>query len=130
MNGARSGGSITLAEAARRFERWRRSSGRGKRIPQELWSLAAELAGEHGVSKTSAALRLNYYALKKRVAGAPNNEEQRPTFVEVSLGSLPAATPCVLELADARGVKLRVELPERVAGELGAVARTLWETAR
>lgn len=123
--------SITLAEAARRFERWRRTSRRGKRLPAQLWSVAAELAGVHGVSKTSSALRLNYYALKKRAASVSNGEERRPTFVEVALGSLPAATPCVVELADGRGMKLRVELPAHsAAGELGAVARTLWEVAR
>ena len=131
MSTIRTVGSMTLAGASRRFERWRRSSRRGKRIPAELWSVAVELAREHGVSKTSASLRLEYYALKKRLEaeGAPSVEGRRPTFVEVALGSAPA-TPCVLELVDGRGLKLRVELPDRAAAQLGGVARSLWEAAR
>lgn len=118
---------ISLSEAEREFTRWRRSSRRGRTIPAALWSLAVTLVGEHGVSKTSRALRLDYYALKKRVEAAdtPVDEPQRPSFVEVALGST-VAMPCVVELADGAGVKLRVELPERAAGELGAVARMLW----
>lgn len=131
MNAAHTRLSIALAEGLRRFERWRRLSRRGKRIPAELWSVAVELAREHGVSKTSATLRLEYYALKRRLEaeGAPSVGERRPRFVEVALGSAPA-TPCVVELADGRGLKLRVELPDRAAAELGSVARTLWEAAR
>lgn len=130
MSTASSRSAITLAEASRRFERWRRSSRRGRHIPAELWSVAVELARRHGVSKTSATLRLEYYALKKRLeAAGASVAERRATFVEVALGSVPA-TPCVVELADGRGLKLRVELPDRAAAELGAVARALWEAAR
>jgi len=130
MNTASSRSAMPLTEASRRFERWRRSSRRGKRIPAELWSLAVELAREHGVSKTSASLRLEYAALKRRLeAEGAGVEERRPRFVEVALGSVPA-TACVVELADGRGLKLRVELPDRAAAQLSAVARSLWEAAR
>lgn len=130
MNATPTHCSVSLSEAERKFTRWRRSSRRGKTIPVELWSLAVALAGEHGVSKTARHLRLDYYGLKKRLEAAATwiDEPFRPTFVEVALGS-PLAMPCVVELADGAGVKLRVELPERAAGELGALARTLW-TAR
>jgi len=130
MNTASSRSAMPLTEASRRFERWRRLSRRGKRIPAELWSLAVELAREHGVSKTSASLRLEYAALKRRLeAEGAGVEERRPRFVEVALGSVPA-TACVVELADGRGLKLRVELPDRAAAQLSAVARSLWEAAR
>lgn len=124
---------VSFSQAERKLARWRQSSRRGKAMPEELWSLAVALAGEHGVSKTASSLRLGYYALKERVAAAsaPSVAVQRPAFVEVALGPLStAATPCVVELVDGRGVKLRVELPERAAGELAAVARTLWAAAR
>lgn len=127
---ASTGSAITLAEASRRFERWRRSKHRGRCIPAELWSAAVELAREHGVSKTATALRLEYYALKRRLEARDGEaEERRPTFVEVALPAV-SSTPCIMEIADERGVKLRVELPARAAGEVGAVARTLWEAAR
>jgi hypothetical protein len=121
---------ISLSEAERRFTRWRRSSRRGEAIPAGLWSLAVALVGEHGVSKTARGLGLDYYTLKRRAeaAGKPM-DEPRPAFVELALGS-PTAMPCVVELADGAGVKLRVELPERAAGELGALARTLWAASR
>ena len=131
MSAARSRCPVSFSEAERKFARWRRSSRRGQPIPAELWSLAVALAVEHGISKTATTLRLHYYALKERVeASATSTGERRPAFVEVALGSLPATPRCVVELADERGVKLRVELPERMAGELGAVARALWEAAR
>ena len=41
----------------------------GARIPEALWSRAAELAATHGVAKVAASLRLDYYRLKRRVTG-------------------------------------------------------------
>lgn len=105
-------------------------------MPEELWSLAVALAGEHGVSKTARGLRLGYYALKERVAatataGAGSVSERRPAFVEMALGPLMPETPaCVMELADARGVKLRVELRQRSPEEIASVVRALWGAAQ
>jgi hypothetical protein len=49
----------------------------------------------------------------------------------MALGPLMSATPaCVVELADARGVKLRVELPQRSSDEIASVVRALWEAAQ
>lgn len=54
--------------AQREFEDWRatRTSIR-KRIPEPLWSLAMDLAIEHGTYRTAKALRLNSDTLKKRL---------------------------------------------------------------
>lgn len=133
MKPAPSRGPISFSEAESQLARWRRSSRRGKPMPEELWLLAVALAGEHGVSKTARSLRLGYYALKERVAaaGAPNVSERRPAFVEMALGPLmPVTAACVMELADARGVKLRVELPQRSSEEIASVVRALWEAAQ
>lgn len=132
---------VALARARRRFERWRQSSRRGARLPAQLWSLAVELAREHGVSKTAATLRLEYYALKKRMqaeaADGASVEPRHPTFVELALGSAAGSTlesaparGCVLELADGRGLKLRVELAAQSVAQLSGVVRALWEAAR
>jgi hypothetical protein len=48
-----------LAQARCRFEAWRERRLRGRRIPQPLWDLAVQLAGQHGVSRTATALGLN-----------------------------------------------------------------------
>jgi hypothetical protein len=45
----------------RRFQAWRERRKPGVRIPQPLWAIAIRLAKSHGVSRTSAALGLDYY---------------------------------------------------------------------
>ena len=124
-----------LSDARRQFERWRRSRKRGTRIPEALWRAAAEAGQEHGVSKTAQALRLDYYALKKRVESVP--EERVATappsevkFLEIPLGAPPARPECVLEFEDGQGARLRVELQGSALAELETVARSLWNLAR
>ena len=39
-------------------------------IPDNLWSSAVEMAREHGPNRKASSVRLNYYALKKRLASA------------------------------------------------------------
>ena len=56
-----------LARGRRRFERWRRDHKPPARLPVYLWSLAAELAREYGISRTARTLRLEYNGLKKRL---------------------------------------------------------------
>jgi hypothetical protein len=114
------------------LERWRRWRPPGERIPSRLWSTAVELAREHGVSRTSSALRLDYYALKGRLeelakASPPLTRRTRVVseprrrvesghgFVEVFPLSLPnpsvtSVADCAILVEDARGTRLRVEL--------------------
>jgi len=96
----------TLPSVLRDFERWRGSRSRGRQIPDRLWDAAAELAREHGVSKVSRELGLDYYALKKRMASGDPVAE----FVEVPMGPLPASPECVMVLEGEEGARLRVEL--------------------
>lgn len=56
-----------LLEAQRQFASWRETRQRGARIPDDLWALAVEMAGQHGVSRTVTALHLDYYSLQKRL---------------------------------------------------------------
>lgn len=119
-----------LARARRQLESWRRRPNRPARIPETLWSLAVELAGEHGVAPTARVLRLDYYSLKKRLeADAANaNPSTAPSvgaFVEV-LGSefAPSAAECVLELEDARGTRMRLQLKGERRLEVAALVRT------
>ena len=124
-----------LSDVRRQIERWRSSRKRGTRIPEALWRAAAEAGQEHGVSKTAQALRLDYYALKKRVESVP---PERPAvappsevkFLEIPLG-VPSARPeCILEFEDGQGARLRVELQGAALAELESVARSLWNLAR
>src|SRR4051794_18515870 len=70
-----------LVRGQSRFRTWRAQRKAGVRIPQPLWALAIRLAKTHGVSRTSAALGLDYHSLKERADGVPNltrRPEARP----------------------------------------------------
>lgn len=74
----------------------------------------AKLARTYGVSAVSAALGIDYYALKDRVrasAQAPSfSSPKQPTFIE--LKSLPTsrAAVCQVELEDRSGSKMTLHL--------------------
>ncbi len=53
-----------LVRELSRFQGWRAQRKPGGRIPQPLWTMAIRLAKVHGVSRTAAVLRLDYYRLK------------------------------------------------------------------
>ena len=54
----------------RRLEHWRRTREGHSRIPETLWASAVKAAGKYGLNPTARALRLDYYALKKRIEAA------------------------------------------------------------
>ena len=122
-----------LAQTAAAFAHWRNTTVVGARIPEELWSRAVELAVRHGVSKVAATLRLDYTRLKRRLnalaAPPPVPTAAPPDFVEMVLGLPPSGPGCVLALSDVRGRSLRIEWTGSAAGEVAAVARSLWEAA-
>jgi hypothetical protein len=122
----------------RRFEAWRRNPSRGRRIPENLRALAAQAAGEDGVSPTARRLGLDYGTLKgwmeterpPRPKLAP--PKPKAQFLEVHQAVLPsgpvlATGPiCAVELQDPSGRRLRVEYRNVKAPQLGSVARMLW----
>ena len=74
-----------LENLRQRFERWRRTRKVRSRIPEPLWAAAVKSAAKYGIHRTAKALRVDYYALKKRVeqktvvAGLdPVGHRQRP----------------------------------------------------
>ena len=134
-------GSIASREQAqaveavrRRFESWREGPKEGRRIPEELWGAAVELAVGHGVWRTARALRLNNDELKRRLvasrrvsgAGGPGG----PAFVELSPPVVGAGGECVLEYEDREGTRLRVRLPGWVVPDLTALTREFRRSAR
>jgi hypothetical protein len=117
----------TLISVRRDFARWRSRREPGGRIPAALWAAAADLVGQHGVSKTSQALGLDYYALKKHAGAAAG---RKPSFVEVTLPSLSPGSECWMEVENGRGTRLRVELRGASAAEVESLARALWSEGR
>lgn len=121
-----------LVRAAARWAQWRRTRRLGARIPESLWKLALELAARHGVSRTAIALRVDYYALKKRLdAQTPPRRvgsAAAPAFVELPPPSLTTAGGCVIEFEKASGAKMRIELRGSQIPDLAALGRSFWES--
>lgn len=115
-----------LQPLAQRLNAWRSARTRGQRIPDELWKAAADLARVHGLSRTSSALKLSYYDLKRRLVAARRPRRRRVTpapFVEVAP---PAWAPDLgergtVELVQASGARLTLRLPNPSASDLLAL---------
>jgi hypothetical protein len=108
-----------LTQLKERFAAWRAVRRLGMRIPPELWSAAVEMVAVHGAYRVARALNLDYDLVKQRAAVAGRKvtaPELAPRFVELfaAAGAMPApsasAPECVVELANARGGRMRVEL--------------------
>ena len=115
---------VDLDVARREFERWRRTRPRGTRIPEALWRMALDVAREHGVSKASQTMRLDYYAVKRRLGAAAEHDRATTTeFVELSLPA--AAARCQIETGDDHGDRLRVEVSGLSATDLAMFVRAV-----
>jgi hypothetical protein len=121
-----------LEGVRRRFERWRRTREIGTRIPDSLWASAVKVAGRHGIHRTAKALRVDYYSLKKRVeeeAACSRRLSEGgsvPTFVELACPAQAGCGECLVELEDAGGAKMRVQLKGIEAPDLVALSRSFW----
>ena len=143
-----------LEGTRRRFDRWRRARKDRSRIPETLWTAAVKSAGKYGLHRTARALRLDYYALKKRVAAAekrveaagsrrasggkvashplsdrqavPVDGQAVATFLELTPPASGSPRECILELEDPGGAKMRVHLRGVEAPDLTALSRSFW----
>jgi len=122
-----------LAKAVRRFDFWR-GNRTGRLIPEDLWRLAVDLGRRYGVSRTSRALRLQYYALKERMEGGAEEieEERSPSsaFVEILTAPSAAAETSHVEFESPSGSKMRVEVKGEVSPVLVELSRLFLSEAR
>jgi hypothetical protein len=121
--------SRPIEQLRSRLELWR-SEHRGRRpLPQELWFEAAQLAQQYGVYHTAKALRLSYESLKQHLppgATLPVKRKKRSAkFVEL-LPLSSAVSECSVELENARGAKMKIQLKGTAMGELATVAQLFW----
>ena len=119
-----------LEELRGRFERWRAARRPRSRIPDELWASAVKATARYGLHRTSRALRLEYYSLKKRVEQQSTvrfDARSAPTFVE--LAPVADGCECIVELEDAAGAKMRVHLKGAAMPDLAALSRSFWNPA-
>ena len=116
-------GPSELEAVGRALGAWRKTRHTGQPIPETLWSEMAALARTHGVSSVSQVLRLDYYALQRRV------REQAPAadFVEVRFAPAEdAARGCTAELEDRQGRKLLLRWSCAPGPELLGVVQAFW----
>ena len=134
-------GTAGLLSGAIAFKEWRGSRRRGARIPETLWRVAVSLAEDHGVSKTSQALRLDYYALKKRrdlrrssSKRTDSDGGKRPRFVEISGSSLSSPATCSIEMESGIGstshVRMKLEIGNTPLADLTALVQQIWASSR
>ena len=112
-----------LTALATRLNVWRSTRSVGHRIPEDFWKAAAELARVHGVSSASAALKLNYYDLQRRL-GLPTRP-RKPRAKLAPFVELPAPSafnrsvdPGTVELTRPNGSRLTLRLPTAQARDL------------
>ena len=109
-----------------RIERWRSSRAKLGPMPGPLWREAAALARELGAGPVGRALGLNHQALKRKMEGCKRGTGGSAGFVELDgtqvLG-LAAATGPVVELSDARGVRLTVRFGAESALNLAELVK-------
>ena len=119
-----------LSSAAARFEAWRKNR-TTRRIPEELWSLAADLGAHHGLSRAARALRVDYYGLKKRIDAAaapdPSGTDAPPAFVSILTAPSAEVSDGLIEFERAGGEKMRIHWKGGVTPDLAALSRLfLW----
>jgi hypothetical protein len=114
-----------LAQGRRRFQAWRERR-QGGRIPQPLWDLAVRLASKYGISRTTTALGLDYYSLKKHAEAAAQQPPSRsPAFVELP-PPVVVGKQALFELDNGAGATRRVQLLGYDAAEVEALAHHFW----
>ena len=100
-----------LLELSQRLEQWRSEQAPRTRLPESIWTAAAEMAQRYGLHRTTKTLRLDYTKLKNRMpAAAQATEPARSGFLEL-LAPVAAAGPaeCVVEWESTRG-RMRVAM--------------------
>jgi hypothetical protein len=81
--------------------------------------------GSYGVSRTAAALSLDYYGLKRRTQEATEPPPpDRPAFVE--LPPLAVGKQALFERPDSAGAARRLQLLGYDAAEVAVLARCFW----
>ncbi len=132
MNARTTGALPTSLEVVRRrFEKWRRTRQAGSRVPKLLWAAAVKMAGIYGLHRTARALAVEYYSLKKHVelAAAPEGHRRGTAFIELPPSMPIESCGFTLELEDAEGSKMRVDLKAATPPDLVALCRSFWNPA-
>ncbi len=98
-----------IAAVRARLDRWRQRRPRRARIPEPLWRAATALARQHGPGKIARLLRLDYYALRRRVTATGESDRSAqatpPAFVELLSAVSTPGCECLVELEAPSGAR-------------------------
>ena len=121
----------SIDEVRVRFEQWRQTREGRIPIPDELWSMAAEVARRDGVNRTAAVLHLDGGKLKRMMGtlNAVDNRAESPTFVELMASGTSGHAEYTIEV-ESRNAKLRIHCKGATMAELAELSRALWDVAR
>ena len=135
-------GDDELAQAISEFDQWRAQRlSKREPIPLRLWEHAISLSNRYGVGRVARLLHLNGGDLKRRLALAGSLQSKRRAkskavqFVEVVANPTVHAqvaptgagrAECVVDLINARGMKMHVELSGRGVSGLSDLCKTFW----
>jgi hypothetical protein len=131
-----------LTRARRKLDRWRQDRNGRRKLPEALWAMSVELAGQYGVSETAAALNLNYAYLKQRAAdvgvAVPDRQRCQPppdpvAFVEVVPAPPQQQKPahqCMIELQNSSGMKLQIQFPGDTMPDVSEITQAFFRTER
>jgi len=123
--------SIDLKRARKRFDYWRKTRGNGRRIPEKLWSQAAELARENGVNQVCRYLNLDYNRLKRRMVShkppaISKSRSSHPVFFEYRMPSMSGLpVECLIEMEKAEG-KMRIGVRSQGGIDMEGLGRSFW----
>ena len=128
-----------LEELQRRFNAWRSTGRKGRRIPEELWASATGLAREFGINRVARTLGLDYVSVKRRlVSSDPPQAKISPSeagrggaspvagaeFVELAVAPMARIPQCVVEFEGVRG-KFTLRVSGYNATDIVALAEAL-----
>jgi hypothetical protein len=113
-----------------RFNRWCQTRRSSERMPEALWAEAVNMAKQHGVEFVAERLRISEDELMRRL-GYDNSltYEGVPDFVELFAPHASSVSACIVELSDARGTKMRIELKVNDMASLANLSSALWRAA-
>jgi len=101
--------TTALLDLQQQFTAWRESGRVGKRIPEELWDAATDMARQVGVNRVSKAAALDYSKLKRRLNGNDITQTNKPSaatgFVQLPMDALVSTPQCVIEFAGHHGLQ-------------------------
>ena len=135
-------GDDELQQVLGEFDHWRAQRlSRREPIPARLWERAMSLSNCHGVGRVARLLHLNGGDLRRRLTlasgaqPAQRSKSKAVQFVEVLANPTVHAqvaptgagrAECVVDLINARGMKMHVELSGRGVSSLSDLCKTFW----